>query len=70
MTIIVSSSADKIIVGSFQGFIRIYEPHPPSFAASHMILEKDLGMPIIQIGLGGFIQYVGRGWGPKLMCGR
>ena len=47
---------EKIVVGSFQGFIRIYEPHPPSFEASQMILEKELGVPIIQLGIGKFLR--------------
>lgn len=47
--------ADKVIVGSFQGLIRIYTPHPPSFAASHVILEKQLGSPVLQVAASHFI---------------
>ena len=44
----------NIVVGSFQGLVRIYEPHPPNFAASHVIIEKQFGQPIIQVALGHF----------------
>ena len=45
----------NIVVGSFQGYIRIYEPHPPGYSASHVMLEKELGVPVIQITLGKFL---------------
>lgn len=48
--------ADKLVVGSFQGFVRIYEPHPPKFSADHVVIEKELGAPVIQLGAGQFVQ--------------
>lgn len=53
---------DKIIVGSHQGILRIYSPssvHADSVANTHatdLLLEKNLGMPIIQIEIGKFIR--------------
>ena len=46
---------DKIVVGSFQGLLRIYEPHAPRFEPGHVVLEKQLGHAIIQITAGQFI---------------
>lgn len=51
-----SDLSDKIIVGSFQGYLRVYEPHPPVFSPGHVILEKQLGHPVIQIAAGKFVQ--------------
>ena len=48
-------SPDKIIVGNFQGFVRIYEPHPPHFKESHMLLEKQLSSPVVQVAAGKFV---------------
>ena len=47
---------DKIIVGNFQGFIRIYEPHPPHFKESHLLLEKQLSSPVLQVAAGKFVR--------------
>ena len=49
---------DKIIVGNFQGLIRIYEPHPPHYNESHMLLEKQLSSPVLQVAAGKFVEYV------------
>ena len=51
-------NADKVVVGSFQGLIRIYEPHPPSFSPDHVILEKHLGLPVIHLAASQFVRYV------------
>lgn len=48
--------AGMVVVGSFQGFIRVYEPHPPVFSPGHVVLEKQLGHPVIQLGAGQFVQ--------------
>lgn len=48
--------ADKLIVGSFQGLIRIYEPHPPAFSADHVILERQMSSPVLQVAAGRFVQ--------------
>ncbi len=58
MTNIHIKLTDKIVVGSFQGLIRIYSPHPPTCVPSHVILEKQLSMPVIQVALGHFVKYV------------
>ena len=38
---------DKIVVGSFEGKLRIYTPIPREFKIEDMLIEKDLGMPIL-----------------------
>ncbi|CAF2035963.1 unnamed protein product [Rotaria magnacalcarata] len=51
----------KIVVGSHQGILRIFNPsgsHVDSMSnnnASDLLLEKNLGMPIIQIEIGKFV---------------
>ena len=40
---------DKIIVGSFEGKIRIMTPMPREFRIEDMLIEKDLGLPILQV---------------------
>lgn len=48
--------SDKLIVGSFQGLVRIYEPHPPAFSADHVILEQQMTSPVLQVAAGQFVQ--------------
>ncbi|UJR27621.1 hypothetical protein I4U23_008902 [Adineta vaga] len=54
-------SNNKIIVGSHSGILRIYNPSnsdPESITNNHatdLLLEKNLGMPIVQIEIGNFI---------------
>uniref|UniRef100_A0A670XP94 Bardet-Biedl syndrome 9 n=1 Tax=Pseudonaja textilis TaxID=8673 RepID=A0A670XP94_PSETE len=54
-----SSVQDKIIVGSYMGFLRIYNPHPikPGHAmqAEDMLLEVQLCEPILQVEVGKFV---------------
>jgi len=50
------SGHDKIVVGSFQGLVRIYLPHPPAFSPDHVILERDMGAPVLQVAVGRFTQ--------------
>jgi hypothetical protein len=51
---------DKIVVGSHSGILRIYNPsssEPDSVTNNHandLLLEKNLGMPIVQIEIGKF----------------
>ena len=40
---------DKIIVGSFEGKLRIMTPMPREFRIEDMLIEKDLGLPILQV---------------------
>ncbi|CAF1140201.1 unnamed protein product [Adineta steineri] len=54
-------SNNKIVVGSHSGILRIYSPsssEPDSITSNHatdLLLEKNLGMPIVQIEIGKFI---------------
>jgi len=48
--------SDKIVVGSFQGLVRIYEPRPPAFSPGHVILETQLDAPVLQVAIGKFVQ--------------
>ena len=43
---------DKIVVGSFEGFIRIYSPRPRPFKIEDVVIEKDLQAPILQVDCG------------------
>jgi hypothetical protein len=53
---------DKIVVGSHAGILRIYNPsgaEPDSMTNNHatdLLLEKNLGMPIVQIEIGNFVR--------------
>ena len=40
---------NKILVGSFEGKLRIYTPTPREFKIEDMPIEKDLGLPILQV---------------------
>lgn len=40
---------DKIIVGSFEGRLRVFTPQPRPFKSEDVLLDKDLGMPILQL---------------------
>lgn len=46
---------DKICVGSFQGILRVYNPSRPQFRVEDLILEEDVGLPILQVLGGRFI---------------
>ena len=39
----------RIVVGSFDGKIRVYDPREPTYKPQHLILEKDEGKPILQV---------------------
>lgn len=49
--------ADKIITGSFQGFLRIYNPGQSGYRIDDLILEQQLEAPILQIEAGRFVAY-------------
>eukprot|EP00698_Gefionella_okellyi_P022861 TRINITY_DN7657_c0_g1_i1.p1 TRINITY_DN7657_c0_g1~~TRINITY_DN7657_c0_g1_i1.p1 ORF type:complete len:857 (+),score=195.62 TRINITY_DN7657_c0_g1_i1:219-2789(+) len=54
----VDNAADlqsKICVGSFQGLLRIYAPRQMDYRAEDLLLETDLGSPILQIECGMFL---------------
>ncbi len=57
---------DKIIVGSFHGFLRIYHPRPTKgdngswsgYKAEDVMCETQLQLPIVQVEAGRFVSYV------------
>jgi Bardet-Biedl syndrome 9 protein len=48
-----------IVVGSLQGMLRIWRPEKRDFSPSDMLLEQDLGAPILQVSLGKFSRQFG-----------
>lgn len=40
---------DKIVVGSFEGILRILSPQARPFRTEDVLIEKDLGAPILQV---------------------
>ncbi|XP_055974025.1 protein PTHB1 [Sorex fumeus] len=53
------SGQDKIIVGSFMGYLRIFNPHPVKIGdgahAEDLLLEVQLQSPILQVEVGKFV---------------
>ena len=45
----------KIITGSFQGFLRIFQPHKRDFSPEDLLLEQQLGAPVLQVAVGRFL---------------
>lgn len=56
--------AAKIVTGSYHGMLRIYFPHQREYKIEDLMLEQDLGHPILQIECGKFLPYVEN----RLMC--
>jgi len=50
-----SPPKNKIIIGSFGGFLRIYEPHFGNFKSDDLLYEKFYENPILQVDTGNFI---------------
>ena len=50
-----SPPSDKIVVGSLEGMIRVYNPSKPQYRIEDLILEESLGLPILQLLTGRFI---------------
>ena len=46
---------DKIVVGSLTGMLRIYSPTKPGYRIEDLVIEEDLGVPILQLLMGKFI---------------
>ena len=46
---------DKIVVGSLAGMLRIYSPTKPVYRIEDLVIEEDLGAPILQLLMGKFI---------------
>jgi Bardet-Biedl syndrome 9 protein len=40
---------NKVVAGSFEGKLRVYAPQQRAFKTEDLLIEKDLGMPILQI---------------------
>jgi PTHB1 N-terminus len=61
-----SCSADKVVTGSLHGVLRIYSPAgrgATNVDAESLMLEQDLGAPILQLAVGRLQVCVGCGWG-------
>ncbi|CAM9513060.1 unnamed protein product, partial [Hapterophycus canaliculatus] len=50
-----SSGGRKIVTGSFQGVLRVHNPVNAGFHIEDLLLEQDLGAPILQVSVGRFI---------------
>ena len=47
--------SDKIAVGSMEGVLRIFNPTRPTYRIEDLVIEENLGFPILQLLLGKFI---------------
>jgi Bardet-Biedl syndrome 9 protein len=47
-----SNRADKIVVASFQGILKIYQPLFGGYKATHLLYENTFDEPILQIEAG------------------
>eukprot|EP00742_Colponemidia_sp_Colp-10_P002939 GILJ01003136.1.p1 GENE.GILJ01003136.1~~GILJ01003136.1.p1 ORF type:complete len:868 (-),score=153.08 GILJ01003136.1:19-2622(-) len=50
-----ADNAQKVIVGSFQGVLRIYYPHSRDYRIEDLVLEQNLEQPILQLEVGRFV---------------
>jgi Bardet-Biedl syndrome 9 protein len=50
-----TNGANKIVLGSLQGMLRIYYPSKPGFRVEDLILEENLVKPILQVLVGRFV---------------
>ncbi len=50
------SKIAKIITGGYQGFLRIYYPRKKEFHPEDLLLEQNLGAPILQVETGRFVR--------------
>eukprot|EP00998_Keelungia_sp_KM082_P012888 NODE_92_length_2703_cov_43.368401_g88_i0.p1 GENE.NODE_92_length_2703_cov_43.368401_g88_i0~~NODE_92_length_2703_cov_43.368401_g88_i0.p1 ORF type:complete len:885 (+),score=212.26 NODE_92_length_2703_cov_43.368401_g88_i0:82-2655(+) len=49
------SGADKIVVGSFSGVLRVFHPRQKGFKADDMLFEQELDQPILQLEMGALL---------------
>ena len=49
-----ADGASKIVVGSHAGILRVFAPSRREYAVEHLLLEHDLGLPIIGVEVGAF----------------
>ena len=47
--------SDKIVVGSLRGFLRIYAPTRSGYRIEDLVIEEDMGAPVLQVMIGKFI---------------
>ena len=52
-------ASQTVVVGSLQGILRIWRPEKRDFSPSDLLLEQDLGAPILQVSLGNFSRQFG-----------
>lgn len=45
-------SINKIVTGSFEGFLRIFSPNKGEFTGEHLLIEKNLNDGILQVAIG------------------
>ena len=45
----------KIVTGSFSGLLRIYYPRQQAYRIEDLMIEQNLGMPILQVAAGRFV---------------
>jgi len=53
--LLISLSSNKIIIGSQQGIVRIFNPTRLGYRMEDLIYEADLGFPILQVLVGKFL---------------
>ena len=44
-----TAPSELLLVGSYQGYLRVYAPSEGGFCPDHVILEADLGLPVLQV---------------------
>lgn len=49
------SGSVKVVTGSLQGVLRVHHPAKADFRIEDLLLEQDLGAPILQVSVGRFI---------------
>jgi Bardet-Biedl syndrome 9 protein len=47
--------AEKIVIGSLAGVLRVYFPRQADYQVEDLKLEEDLNAPILQLAIGRFI---------------
>jgi Bardet-Biedl syndrome 9 protein len=52
-------ASQTVVAGSLQGILRVWRPEKRDFSPSDLLLEQDLGAPIIQVSLGNFSRQFG-----------
>ena len=50
--------AAKVVTGSLQGVLRVFGPKEPEYSPDDLLLEENLGIPILQVEIGRFVSYV------------